>query len=223
MHPFKKVATFTDRFPLIGPIIWTLCVQYYIIQIVVASAWHSHFSLSNNLISDLGNTACGQYSGRLVCSPLHGLMNSSFILLGITMALGSLLIYQEFKETFSSRIGFSGMGVAGIGALLVGLFPENTIGALHYSGALLTFLIGNLAIVLLGLRLELPKTLKMYTVLSGLVALVALVLFTARLYLGLGPGGMERLTAYPQTTWLIVFGLYISRNHFMKRMREHRR
>jgi len=218
MHPFKKVATFTDKYPYVGPIIWILCVQYYIAQVVVAAAWTNPFSLSANVISDLGNSACGLYSGRLVCSPFHGLMNASFILLGLTMAVGSLLIYQEFKETTSSRLGFTGMAVAGVGAILVGLFPENTIAALHYGGASLTFLIGNLAIVLLGNVLELPKALKVYTILSGLVALIALVLFTGGIYLGLGAGGMERLTAYPQTTWLIVFGLYISRNHFMERM-----
>jgi LPXTG-site transpeptidase (sortase) family protein len=88
----------SDRYPLLGPIIWMLCVQYFITQIVVASAWHTSFSLTRNVISDLGNTACGQYGDRFVCSPLHGLMNASFLLLGLTMATGSLLIYQEFQR-----------------------------------------------------------------------------------------------------------------------------
>ncbi len=106
------------------------------------------------------------------------------------------------------------MGIGGLGTLLVGLFPENTIVALHILGAALPFSIGNLGIVILGLALDIPRSLRAYTLLTGTVALMALVLLISRHYLGLGPGGMERLTAYPQSTWLIVFGIYMSRSHF---------
>jgi hypothetical protein len=40
------------------------------------------------------------------------------------------------------------------------------------------------------------------------------VLFGTDRYFGLGAGSMERIAAYPETLWLIRFGLYISRNHF---------
>ena len=213
----RLVKTFTDKFPFVGPAFWVVSVQYYIIQAVAAASWQTHFSLSQNVISDLGNTACSNYSGRYVCSPLHGLMNASFIILGITMIIGSVLIYQEFKESQSSWVGFSFMGLAGLGTLLVGLFPENTIASLHFIGALLPFLIGNIGLIVLGLVLEMPKTLRVYTLISGITSLIALVLFLTNNYIGLGQGGMERLTAYPQTMWLIIFGLYISTNHVLER------
>lgn len=190
-----------------------LSIQYYIIQGVAAAAWSIPYSLSANTISDLGNTACGLYAGRFVCSPLHTLMNASFLALGITMATGSLLIYQEFKKTRASLVGFTFMALAGIGTLLVGLFPENSMTSLHALGALLPFLIGNVGLIVLGLVLDIPKSLRYYTLLSGIVALIALGFFTTHHYLGIGIGGMERLVAYPQTMWLIVFGVYISSNH----------
>ncbi len=207
------IKTFTDRYPYVGPLFWMVSVQYYIVQIIVASAWLIPYSLLHNTISDLGNTACGIYDGRQVCSPLHGLMNASFIILGITMMAGATLIYQEFTENKGSAVGFSFMAVAGFGTLLVGLFPENTVHALHTLGAFLPFLIGNVGMVVLGLSLDIPKTLKLYTLISGIVSLLALGLFVNNIYLGLDIGGMERIVAYPQTLWLIVFGIYISSNH----------
>jgi hypothetical membrane protein len=213
MKPSRTIKTFTDRFPLVGPIIWILCIQYFVIQIVAAAAWTTHYSLSQNAISDLGNTACGLYGMRYVCSPLHSVMNASFIGLGCTMAVGALLIYQEFKEKVGTLVGFSFMAIAGLGAILVGLFPENTIGLVHSSGAALVFVLGNLGMIILSLSLVIPRWLRVYTFLSGVISLVALGLYLWQDYLGIGLGGMERLVAYPQTVWLIVFGIYISRSH----------
>ena len=104
------------------------------------------------------------------------------------------------------------MALAGLGSILVGIFPENGIGWLHFLGAALAFLIGNLGMVILGFSLELPRTLKYYSILSGAISLMALVLFVSDTYLGIGIGGMERIVAYPQTVWLIVFGIYVSRD-----------
>lgn len=214
------IKTFTDRYPYIGPTMWMLSLQYFLIQVVVARDWLIPFSLAQNTISDLGNIACGAYAGRFVCSPLHSLMNGSFITLGVFMATGSLLIYQEFKRDTATLVGFSFMAIAGIGTLLVGLFPENTVSALHILGAFLPFFVGNLGLVILGRVLDLPRWLRIYTMASGVISLVALALFVTHTYLGLGIGGMERLTAYPQTVWLIVFGVYISRNHLLKRSKR---
>ncbi len=213
MKPAQLLKTFNDRYPFVGPTFWIVSVQYYLTQIIVALAWSTHYSWAQNTISDLGNTSCNTYAYRMVCSPLHGLMNASFITLGITMIGGSTLIYREFKKSTLSGIGFSFMGLSGIGTLLVGIFPENSINILHILGASAVFLIGNLGIALLGKTLDIPKSLRYYTLLSGLVALIASLLFVCHLYLGLGIGGMERLATYPQTMWLIVFGVYISSNH----------
>ncbi len=200
---------------------WMLSLQYFIVQIIVASAWlNPAYSLAKNTISDLGNTACGIENSRYVCSPLHGLMNASFITLGIFMATGSLLIYQEFKETKWALIGFSFMLLAGIGTLLVGLFPENTIISLHILGATLPFLIGNIGLIILGSALNIPRYLRLFTLLAGVISLIALAFFATHHYLGIGIGGMERITAYPQTLWLIVFGAYISKNHYSRSLKH---
>jgi hypothetical membrane protein len=210
------MKTFADRYPLFGPVLWMLSVQYFGVQIIAAQAWTT-YNWRLNTISDLGNTACGAYGGRYVCSPAHVLMNISLIVLGITMFLGSLLIYQQFKGSRRALTGFSCMAAAGLGTVLVGLFPENSVSPLHIAGATLSFLVGNLGLVVLSMALSIPRSLRIYTFLSGALALVALALFMNHSYLGLGEGGMERVVAYPQTVWLIVFGIYTYSHHVRKR------
>lgn len=216
MNYTRKIKTFTDKYPYVGPLIWVLSAEYFIVQYIVARDWRYTYSLTKNTISDLGNTVCGIYGGRYVCSPLHNLMNLSFISLGFLMLIGAILIQQEFNKTKYSIFGFGCLALAGIGTILVGIFPENTINVLHSIGAFLPFLIGNIGIIILGFILKLPKYLKIYTILSGCICLIALIFFITKTYLGIGEGGIERIVAYPQTVWLIVFGVYISKNRYYK-------
>lgn len=216
-----NIKAFTDRYPHAGLAFWVLCVQYFLVQIVVGLEWITPpYSVRFNTISDLGNTVCGIYGGRNVCSPLNGWMNVSFIILGISMLIGSILNYHAQSKSRAAIWGFVFMGIAGAGSILVGLFPENTIRSLHISGATLTFILGNLALIIFGMTLVLPKALRYYTIASGIIALAALGFFATKNYFGLGIGGMERLTAYPQTVWLILFGIYMSRTTL--RSKKHR-
>ena len=193
----------------LGAILWILSIQYFGAQFVVAQAWKNHFSLADNTISDLGNTACTLYGKMYICSPLHRWMNASFILLGIFQAIGGLLLCKRAINNKVKNIGFDFIVLGGIGILLVGIFPENTIIQLHMIGAALPFLIGNLGLIFLGPNLKVPNVLKVYTWVSGSISLVALILLVTHNYLSMGNGGMERLTAYPQTIWLMVIGIYI--------------
>jgi hypothetical membrane protein len=117
-----------------------------------------------------------------------------------------VLNYRRFRQ---SRIAFSLMGLAGVGVMLVGLFPEDTIYGAHIAGADLAFLLGNIALVIFGLTLRAPRWFRWFSVAFGVVALVALVLFLTHHRFFLGLGGMERVVAYPQTIWLIAFGLFM--------------
>jgi hypothetical membrane protein len=211
---FNRVRVFTDKYPSIGPAFWIVSIQYFLTQIFVALTWPVSYSYFSNAISDLGNTACGLYAERYVCSPYYTWMNASFIVLGATMIAGSALIYQEFRSNNANKIGFGFMALAGLGTILVGLFPENTIAPLHFSGAFLAFVLGNIALIIFGLSLGLSGTFKTYTIISGAVALVAVPFFFAKIYFGLGFGGMERVVAYPQAIWLIAFGIYMTRDRF---------
>ena len=198
------------RSEFVGGLLWVSSIQYFIVQLIVIAAWTVPHSFANNFISDLGNTECGTYAGLAVCSPLHLLMNISFVAFGITMAVGSLLLARKFSQTRLSRLAFGLMILSGIGTVLVGLFPENTINELHMTGAVLGLGVGNLSVLLLGIALkDIHPILRAYTVGSGLLSLMAFALFAGELYLGIGRGGMERLISYPFTVWMISFGVYV--------------
>jgi hypothetical membrane protein len=194
---------------LVGSLMWLSTAQFFIAEIAVASGWsRPPYSWRLNAISDLGATVCGPFDGdRFVCSPLHVVMNGSLILLGLTMAIGSVLIYSRLQ---SGRIGFGLMTLAGIGALLVGLFPEDSIFWAHLVGQDLAFVLGNAALIVFGLTLPFPRVFRWYSVVSGTLALVALVLFLSHQRFFLGLGGMERVVAYPLLLWLIVAGGFIA-------------
>jgi hypothetical membrane protein len=198
---------FARQHPRWGPALYVLSIQYFVAQFIVARRWSPPYSLSRNTISDLGNTACGPYGARFVCSPLHGVMDASFVLLGVTMALGSAFLLRQADRGRGTTTGLALMAVAGIGAVMVGLFPENSVPEIHGVGAALSFLLGNAGITVLGWSLSLPAALRLYSFLSGGIALVALGFFVSEHYLGLGEGGLERVVAYPQAVWLIVVGV----------------
>ncbi len=72
--------------------------------------------------------------------------------------------------------------------------------------------LGNVGIFLLGALLSgLPEAMRRYMLVFSTSSLTALVLFASHKDFGIGAGTMERIAAYPQTIWLIIFGLYVLR------------
>lgn len=216
----NRVNAFTDRRPWLGPLVFVLSALYFLAQVVVGWVWHPPYSFINNTISDLGNTACHGRGYPNVCSPRWLLMDVAFVFLGVVMAIGSLFIYQEFTfrdkhdpERKAAFAGFTLMAIGGVGSVIVGVFPENTIGFMHVTGAALAIGGGTLGILILGLVLTLPDGLRTFMRLFSVLSIVAAICFACHRYFGLGAGGIERIAAYPETVWLIVFGMYISRTH----------
>ena len=197
------------RYPKLGPILYVSSIQFFAVQIFVAMQWNPPYSLARDTISDLGNTACGTFNSRPVCSPLHGLMNASFIVLGIAMTAGSILISRKFAKSRAATVGFAAMAASGIGVIIVGIFPENSIPAFHGLGTAIPFTLGNAALIIIAAAPVLPAALRLYSFLSGTLAVLALVSYSSSHYLGLGEGGIERVVAYPQVVWLIVIGIFL--------------
>ena len=204
VKPRRWAQQHSAHYPKLGPILYVTSIQYFAVQLFVALQWKPPYNLSRDTISDLGNTACGTWNGRYVCSPLHNLMNTSFVVLGITMTLGSVLVSRNFANGRASKAGFAAMAVSGVGVIMVGFFPENSVSALHGLGAAIPFVLGNASLIIVALSLKMPALLRLYFFLSGVMALLGLVAYASSYDLGLGEGGIERVVAYPQTVCLIV-------------------
>jgi hypothetical membrane protein len=184
-------------------------VQYFIIQLLVALDWKpTKYSFTKNTISDLGYRSCGLLDGRYTCSPMHELMNISFIFLGLSMLIGSIWFSKIEKNKFI-KLGLYFMAISGFGGILVGLFPENSPQALHTTGATLALGFGCIGLVILAGFYKFKYGLLQYlSSILATISLVSAILFLTHTYLFFGDGGMEKMISYPQTLWLIGFGLY---------------
>jgi len=194
--------------------------QFVIANIVTQIGYGSSYSLSGNYISDLGAVHCGlfdgsgSYAGHYACSPWHDVFNVSIVLMGLLLILGVFLIQTAFPRRRSRTIGLGLLALSGIGSIGVGLSPEDVNITIHSLSASLAFLTGGLALLVLGfamLRDTRWDGFRAFSLLCGLVSLVALGLFVSKTYAGLGVGGMERLIVAPILLWAIVIGIHLAR------------
>ncbi len=196
-----------------GSVILILGGLEFIAGMILAQTQYAGYSLTQNYISDLGGAN----------SPWWAVFDASVILLGVAAIFGALLVWSAFEERPSRGIGLGFLVIAGIGAIGVGVFPETTPvlgGQMHTIVSLIAFLGGGLGILILSYAMvDHPRwrVARPFARACGLVTLVALVLFTiggyvgSVFYLGIGPGGMERLIVAPILLWAIVEGAHLYR------------
>ncbi|MEW1776900.1 DUF998 domain-containing protein [Streptomyces sp. NPDC086777] len=193
-------------------------LQYFAAQILVSAAWKNpSYSWNRNYISDLGNTACGDFSlsehVSRVCSPKHGVMNASFMLSGVLLIVGALLLWRLWPHTKLARVGEVLLLLAGLLKIVVGLAPENKNLALHTLGAT-NLVIGSVAVLLLSLSVRRSHPVVQWLgIPTSVVGLAGGTLFTMSQRAGhspipgLGVGGLERLAGYPFNLWMVGIGL----------------
>ncbi|QNP74819.1 DUF998 domain-containing protein [Streptomyces roseirectus] len=189
-------------------------VQFFVIHLIVESAWARPYSWARNNISDLGNVHCAVQPDpepRYICSPEHGLMNVSFVALGALLVVGAALTGSAlWRRGRAAAVARMLLAAAGVGFVLAGLAPADADENLHILGALFVMAAGNIGLVVAGSGLaeHLPATLRWGTSLLGVTALTAFGLFLSHHYLGLGMGGMERVAALPLLVWALAVGAH---------------
>jgi hypothetical membrane protein len=196
---------------MFGAVCWTLSVLYFPAQAIVQAASARPYSLATQVISDLGNTACGP----AVCSPLHGLMNATFIAVGLLHAAGALTAQQAWppgkQRTLSAALltrtlGAALLVLAGNGLLWAGASPENVDPAVHKTAALMGLAGLNAGMLVLGLMtLPLARRIGVLAIAAGTVGGLGLLLLL-RPALGLPPGITERVADYPGAVMIVVLG-----------------
>lgn len=215
-------------------------LQYFAAEAAVAMAWAGPrpYDLRTGYISDLGALHCGIYSGRNVCSPLNWLMNASFVVQGLGLLLGAVLLTSGLLRVAArpgTRVGWGGRkpwlaavavrlltGAAGAGTVVVGLVPEDLGSPWHYAGAITYFLSGATALVVLGV-LWLRKTgMAWFLLVCGGVSLSAVATGGITHMEVPEPGTLERLMGYPVTVGMAAAGLVIAQrvHRHRKQLRE---
>lgn len=171
----------------------------FVIGMHLAEYLYPGYSVSGNVISDLGATC------RATCTiyqPSASIFNFSVVLFGLLIISCSYFIWREFRSSLIPGL----FCLSGLGAIGVGLFPE-TAGFLHLIVSFITFFFAGLGAIAASKIVKSPFS--YFSILMGLTSITALVLYGSNIYLGLGPGGMERMIAYPVILWAISFGGYL--------------
>jgi len=101
---------------LLGGASWILTLLYFIGQLVAQAAWKTPYSLLDNRVSDLGNTECGRtLANAYICSPLHAVMNATFVVTGVLILLGLFVTRSIWPRRRLTTWGLILLGVAGVG------------------------------------------------------------------------------------------------------------
>lgn len=188
-----------DPRTLAGLLVFVAAAQFFI-GMLVAEAVYPGYSISDNYISDLGAT-CTE-TGCVIQEPAATIFNSSVILLGALAVIGAYL----FSRASHGKVLPILLLLTGIGAMGVGLLPE-TAGAAHSVVSLIAFVFAGVSALWSYTIVKSPF--RYVAVLLGVIGLVALGLYIARVTLGLGVGGMERMIVYPELFWALGFGTYL--------------
>jgi hypothetical membrane protein len=188
---------------IVAGMLFFIAATQFVLGLTISEALYPGYSVSNNYISDLG------------VGPSSIIFNSSVFLLGLLLLIGTYFLRQisDFKTVNMLLL------LMAVGAMGVGVFTKDFTVAHGAVSSMAFFFAGLSAIASFKV---LKKPLSLISIILGAITLGALVLFSSGLitsgsltsndaldssfFLGLGPGGMERMIVYPALMWLAGFG-----------------
>jgi hypothetical membrane protein len=167
----------------------------------LAEVYYPGYDVSANTISDLGAT-CKSGLCEFV-QPSSYIFTASVLLLGILLVFTAYYLWKGSGTKTLPIFEF----LTGVGAVGIGIFNESYGSAHTFFSAFAFFSAGVQAL----LQFKVAKAPYSYfSMLTGIVTLVAIVLYGTGTYLGLGQGGMERMIVYPVLISGIAFGGYLT-------------
>ncbi len=185
---------------LAGLLVFVAAAQFFV-GMLIAEALYPGYSISENYISDLGAT-CTDTTTCVIYQPTAIIFNTSVFLLGLLAVIGAYLFWRASHQMIFPIL----ILITGIGAMGVGIFPE-TAGVTHSIVSAITFVFGGVSALWSFTIVKSPF--RYLSVILGVIALVALVLYISKNTLGLGVGGMERMIVYPELLWALGLGTYL--------------
>ena len=172
-----------------------------LLAITTAEALYpADYNVHRNTVSDLA----AMRPEDIVRQPSAAIFNTTMIVAGALIAIAAVLLYLS-RAGLLATLPVAGLGIGMIG---VGVFPGNTVMAVHQLVSTATFLCGGVAAILTA-RLASRVLRPVHLVLGG-VALAFLLGYTFLADLAvfdrLGEGGVERWIVYPVVLWIVIFG-----------------
>ena len=147
-------------------------------------------------------------------SPLFFLMNSAFILVGLTLLFGSFYRFKDY--IYKNRILFYILAcITSIGVIIVGLIHGGNPLTLSYHamGAVMAILGGNLLLVLISRSMYEFEVYQNATLVLGIIGLIAFWI----MFFNMGSVYMpvfERLSVYTMIVWCFSTGVNLLKYRF---------
>ena len=194
---------------------------YLAAEAISAAAWKSPtYSYADNWISDLGSATAGVFQGRELDSPLHAVMNSGFIIQGILFGIATVLLSRTITGRLRSFTAVMGVVIA-VGYALVGTFhgslqaQQNGTLPLHFTGATLAILGGNVLALRLGLhwrKAAETRQIGVVSVILGALGLVAVTVLFLTFNADVPSGLIERTSVYTIVGWQVAVAVTLLRS-----------
>jgi hypothetical protein len=180
----------------LGALAFLLRPTYVAAEVVTAAATTGGYSFVSDSVSRLGEVGCT----AAYCSPRHEVMNGAFMVYGIALAGGALLLARPLGPWVTALLV-----VSGLSSYATGLAPLDQDATLHALAATPLFVAQPLALLLLGRRVR-PDQPRLGTALlaTGALTAAAAVAFVVSGE-GRAAGALERAALWPVLLGLAAF------------------
>lgn len=187
----------------VAGIAWAVTFLYLLAELVTATAWKTAYSFRHDTISDLGITACTPNQ----CSPLHLLMNATFVTLGLLTIAGAIG-FRDFLPHGRRQWAIVALAVIiGLSTAATGLVPSSDGAVVHFLAVLPAFVSRHIVLLLLTVWLWKQRRLAaVWAAVCAVAGIAGMVLLAIGLQIGL----TERLVFYPLPIWMAVTGAAIA-------------
>ena len=184
-----------------GALAWLLTLQFFVVEAIAQARYQGPYSRADDTISALGATS----------SAAHRLMNASFLVQGLLILAGALLLRPALRGR-GATVAPVLLAISGVGVMLVGVFPEDGYSTAHAVGAGLHLVGGGLGLMALAYAVRArSEVVGTGLALLGLVGTAMTVFFVAGVTGFLGNGGTERAAAYVLPIGLALAGAFLWR------------
>lgn len=187
-------ASVEKNLRIAGGLFFVLAAQFMVV-IMLAASLVPGYDFNAAAISDLG-----------VFPQTALLFNGSLVFVGLATIAGGYLFFRWHGAVWLLSL----FVLAGLGAILAGVFTLESAPGLHGIGALVAFLFFNLMAI--GTAIRLAGPMRVLSVVLGLVGLAFVVIMAigdggnTAVFGPIGHGGTERMIVYPPMLWLLAVG-----------------
>lgn len=209
LYIYRNKSPYPVKFGLLS---WMALLLYFPAEMLIISRTTKPYSIMDQAMSDLGVLSCGSDAYPLaayeICSPMAHEMNIIFILTGMLIAAGAVLLHRFWgnsKWTVSATILFV---IYGLGYTISGVFPADVNFWAHTLPSLPTMFVQLPAMYFIAnaVRDKRPG-LSRFTFICMIISALSLIL----IIIGFPAGLMQRLLYFSVWLWMGVTAIILWR------------